>query len=153
MLSSATSDNPADEGTRPIAVTQLQESKWIKGPDFLKTMATENHADYELLHPEDDKEVRPTTQCLKTFVKDTSLELTRFQKISSWIGLVRVISLFKKKNRAFKQRKGELSTVIQEPEIRKEAEEFLVRESQQGSFREEIIALNDGKPRVAVFII
>jgi hypothetical protein len=32
----STKENPADLGTRPISVMELQNSAWIKGPDFLR---------------------------------------------------------------------------------------------------------------------
>ena len=52
--------NPADLATRSVAASQLIDTMWFKGPDFLyRPPKPETHEHFELLEPETDVDVRP----------------------------------------------------------------------------------------------
>ena len=52
--------NPADLATRSVAASQLMDTMWFKGPDFLcRPPKPETHEHFELLEPETDVDVRP----------------------------------------------------------------------------------------------
>ncbi|XP_069105172.1 uncharacterized protein [Argopecten irradians] len=102
----STHQNPADQGTRSIPSTKIQESVWLKGPPFLtlSNLVKENPEEHELVNEDSDKEIRPRVQVVKTNTSEkpaTNLGLHRFEKFSDWISLIRCISILKHVARSF----------------------------------------------------
>ena len=51
--------NPADDGSRGLKVSNLQDSKWLMGPQFLlKETAVQDQSNFPLVTPDDDVEIR-----------------------------------------------------------------------------------------------
>ena len=50
--------NPADDGSRGLKVSNLQDSKWLVGPQFLlKETAIQDQINFPLVIPDDDVEI------------------------------------------------------------------------------------------------
>ncbi|XP_051239353.1 uncharacterized protein LOC127353832 [Dicentrarchus labrax] len=100
-----TEQNPADHGTRPLAATDLKSTNWFSGPSFLSRPQQENTApidNFELIHPDQDREIRPEVTAISTkvtLVPDV-LGAQRFERFSSWKSLVRAISRLIKRVRS-----------------------------------------------------
>lgn len=82
--------NPADEATRSVTASKIQDSLWLKGPTKLlcnvKDNGDDTHDSFPLVDPDIDCEVR-------TFKTDALLEKrnlgsSRFERFSSWNRLV-----------------------------------------------------------------
>ncbi|XP_051816711.1 uncharacterized protein LOC127537707 [Acanthochromis polyacanthus] len=85
--------NPADLATRSVSASQLMDTRWFKGPDFLyKPPEPEVHALFELVDPEKDVEVRPQVTAFATCVKTRRLTSERFQRFSTWDSLLRAVA-------------------------------------------------------------
>lgn len=66
--------NPADLATRSVAASQLMDTMWFKGPDFLyKPPEMEKREHFELINPETDVEVRPQITALATHIETKRL--------------------------------------------------------------------------------
>lgn len=89
-----TDENPADIGTRSVAASHLQNTKWLQGPDFLvnnpQTLPEENT--YKLVNPPSDAELRPQVSTLKTTMMSKSLGAQRFSKFSTWKSITHAIA-------------------------------------------------------------
>nr|XP_054587010.1 uncharacterized protein LOC129152514 [Nothobranchius furzeri] len=84
--------NPADLATRSVPASQLMDTMWFKGPDFLyKLQEPETHESFELVEPEVDFEIRQVGTFI-TQTKKSGLTPERFQRFSSWTSLVRAIA-------------------------------------------------------------
>ncbi|XP_062611017.1 uncharacterized protein LOC134272834, partial [Saccostrea cucullata] len=141
-----TKHNPADLATRSVPSSKLQDSMWLNGPKFLQN--SEDHIQYttvfRLLDPEPDKEIRPEVVVQKTQLNESTPLINRFTKFGSWISLVRAIARLKQFVKSFKARKekthsSELKTL--NPQIMKEAETFIVKETQRNFYPEDLDAL------------
>lgn len=92
-----TSIIPADVGSRGLTVHQVKDSVWLKGPpSSLYVNCSQEHSDYPLLDPQDDKEIRPEVFTLATKVdleRPCSLGSVRFDRFSSWKSLSRAVSV------------------------------------------------------------
>ncbi|XP_061190337.1 uncharacterized protein LOC133198227 [Saccostrea echinata] len=86
-------DNPADIGTRSIPANEIEQSAWIQGPSILRSEHPLEHrkTSYELIDPEEDKEVRPVVIVTKksSAIQETVLGIHRFERFSTWRSLVR----------------------------------------------------------------
>ena len=85
--------NPVDLATRSIAASDLQESVWLKGPNFLSLSEQSENVPYPLLNPESDQKVRPLVTTRKTTAKVSHFGTDRFTKFSTRKSLVRGISV------------------------------------------------------------
>lgn len=88
--------NPADHTSRGVTASKLNESSWLKGPQFLSkpcTFLQEEQESYELVCPECDIEVRQDICNYCTQFAPNSLGTERFEKFSTWRTLVRAIAL------------------------------------------------------------
>lgn len=85
----ATSDNPADHATRPVAASTLAHTNWFSGPSFLTQPKTDTwHSDaFTLMDPETDAEIRPEVKTFITKASVTQLESEHFERFSHWIRL------------------------------------------------------------------
>lgn len=92
--------NPADLATRSVAASQLMDTMWFKGPDFLyKPPEKEKREHFELIDPETDVEVRPQVTALATHLETKRLTSERFQRFSTWKSLLRAVSYLKHQER------------------------------------------------------
>ncbi|XP_062587767.1 uncharacterized protein LOC134249430 [Saccostrea cucullata] len=141
--------NPADSGTRIMLASQLQDSSWLKGPDFLYTETKSDlSAGFHLVNPESDREIRPEVTTCKTntdgMEKVGYLRTSRFKRFSSWKSLlsaIRVLLRF-----ATKFRKKNKETKTNDTELIKQAENQIVRAVQLDTYPRETEALMDGRP-------
>ena len=137
-------NNPADLGTRSkTPAKNLASSMWIKGPPFLSkeplSPAGEN-AEFTLINPEEDGEIRPEIRVKKTDVRKQLSD--RFQKFSTWSSLIRAISLLKRVCRA----KAEKTVVTKETvDNIEETERFVIRTVQKTAFKSELDSLQENR--------
>lgn len=60
--------NPADLATRSVPASQLMDTIWFKGPDFLYILPEpETHESFELIKPEVDPEIRQVAILIRRF--------------------------------------------------------------------------------------
>lgn len=87
-----TQHNPADIATRSFPADRLKDTMWFTGPEFLcqpDNMPTAEQT-FDLLHPEQDPEIRPQVTTLSTTVHN-HLSSQRFSRFSRWSSLTRAI--------------------------------------------------------------
>ena len=90
-----TDNNPADQGTRSLRPSEMQESKWLIGPSSLVSEVSETSETYELHNPDSDKEIRRITT-IKTDVQVVDrLGCKRFARFSRWESLLKAIIFLK----------------------------------------------------------
>lgn len=140
-----TKHNPADLATRSIPSSKLQDSIWLNGPEFLQSSEECIHCNtvFPLLDPENDREIRTDFIVQRTQLAESPL-INRFRKFGSLITLVRVIAHLKQFIKSFKA-KREMTQLSEpkklNPQIMKEAETFIVKETQRNFYLEDIDAL------------
>ncbi|KAL0152096.1 hypothetical protein M9458_052603 [Cirrhinus mrigala] len=64
-------ENPADHGSRSVPASKLLTTTWLTGPPFLHgelSWAPEEQISFELVHPDDDKEIRPEQRLVNVLV-------------------------------------------------------------------------------------
>lgn len=86
--------NPADIGSRGATVDQLGNSLWLSGPSFLVQEYESNPEIFPLIEPDLDKEIRKVT-VKSTKVVELSVVSRCFERFSTWLSLVRAISILK----------------------------------------------------------
>ncbi|XP_033121221.1 uncharacterized protein LOC117120310 [Anneissia japonica] len=91
-----TEKNPADQATRSIPATELNDSLWMSGPEFLKQRylsTDQNHIERNVELLPNDPEVRPSTiACNKVVLNQTCIGVERFSRFSSWESAVRAVT-------------------------------------------------------------
>lgn len=100
-----TNQNPADIATRSVSASQLANTQWFKGPDFLHkplTVQQETQKTFELVMPELDGEIRPHVTSFVTLTEERHLTSERFKRFSSWKALLRATALLIHIVRSFK---------------------------------------------------
>lgn len=155
-----TDQNPADIATRSIKPQNLQESRWLCGPHFLRNTKDEKYIPSESGNPTDrfplvdveqDKEVRPIVKTLHTACKDEVYHpwCERFKNFSSWIGLVRAIARLQHLAQSFNKSSSCVGwhhcSVPKSAEAYKRAEEFIIKAAQREFFLEEVESLMEGR--------
>lgn len=142
-----TDHNPADHGTRCLPAAELQNSAWLHGPPHLHKAQECLNSEYPLMDPDEDNEIRPPVRSMKSKVHDGStLGSKRFERFSSWKGLVEAIAFLKHKL-AMRKKGGCESTTVLEPrtaEAFKHAESFIIRTVQNELFGNELLCLREG---------
>lgn len=84
--------NPADLATRSVAASQLMDTSWFKGPDFLhEPSKPDMHEQFDLIEPEKDANVRMEVTILATRIEAKLLTPERL-RFSTWKALLRAIS-------------------------------------------------------------
>lgn len=132
-----TEQNPADHGTRPVAAENLKCTNWFSGPAFLSRPRQENDTpvdNFELIHPDQDQEIRPEVTVFSTKVSKGLLGTQRFERFSSWKSLVRAISTLIKRVRC-KVRVPDDEGVTEEESA--QATAVIIRATQQEVFSTE----------------
>ena len=133
--------NPADIGTRSVPANQLNTSAWLLGPSFLINPPESAQTCYPLMDVDDDTEVRPSVTVLKTDISKTrSIGAVRFERFSSWRGLVRAIACLKS---FIKRRHGQRSG---EAVDYKDAENWIIREVQREVYAAELKKIKKAEP-------
>ena len=90
----STEKNPADIGTRSFSASSMCDSPWLLGPQFLLN-SEEPHplTPFPLVIPDEDEEVRPNVNVLKSEVSvKSSFGSHRFECFSTWKRLVEAIA-------------------------------------------------------------
>ena len=86
-----TDNNPADQGTRSLRPSEMQDSTWLIGPSSLVSEVSENLETHELHNPDSDKEIRRiTTIKFDVHVVDR-LGCERFARFSRRESLIKAI--------------------------------------------------------------
>lgn len=142
----STEQNPADHGTRPLAAADLKSTNWFSGPSFLSRSQQRNTApvdNFELIHPDQDQEIRPEVTAINTKVSVASkylLGAQRFERFSSWKSLVRGIS------RLIKRVRNEVKSPDSESNKGEDAQAtaVIIRATQREIFCKEIEHLSKG---------
>lgn len=92
-----TDKNPADCATRSVKAKDLQNSPWLLGPRYLQECPNKGSPNidmFPIVDPDQDKELRPYVQVLKSdIVPKEGLGSHRFERFSSWNSLVTAIAL------------------------------------------------------------
>ncbi|VDI78657.1 Hypothetical predicted protein [Mytilus galloprovincialis] len=105
--------NPADAATRSVPPDKLQDSMWLNGPPTLNETSKDLvDTDFPLLNTEQDKEIRPNVQVMKTGLQESTLALThRIERFSVWKILVNTFRRLKIFAKTFqKDKTDDLST-------------------------------------------
>ena len=144
--------NPADAATRgSVSDVKTSLDIWLAGPAHLCTedeAEFAQEADYPLVCPEDDKDIRPDVSACKTELSNhlTPIE-DRFSRFSTWDSLVSSLSTLRHVSASYcgtvdcagwhlcEQSKSEIS--------RKDTEHFILNCVQTKAFKGEIEAINE----------
>ena len=143
--------NPADDGSRGLKVSNLQDSKWLVGPQFLlKETSVQDQINFPLVTPDDDVEIPKQVKTLATHVSSPSLGTRRFQRFSSWKRLVRTIASLRHIAASYGGRNTcngwhncKESWTVQQFD---DSANFIIREVQREVYGKEILALMENKP-------
>ena len=157
-----TAENPADVGTRPVTITELRSRDlWWKGPEFLQKRISEwpkgkTTAKFDDV---DSKELKQDILFTVNFEWSVNIEDSHFQRIHPrmfrvgsvyngfracvrrWAMLFRAIRNFQGKNQS--------GNGVLQPEEVQEALDFLIRQSQQEFYKEEIEEMTKCKTSLA----
>ena len=144
----ATSDNPADAGTRGMSSEALACSNWLRGPDFLRTIDFPFIPDTSVLDNLQRKKSTPSppkvVECLVVNRSKTG-DTIDYKRFSSYPKLVRVVCyIFRLLPKHANFRTADKS-VVDPAELRR-AEEGLIFLSQTESFAQEKRLLSLQKP-------
>ena len=144
----ATSDNPADAGTRGMSSEALACSNWLRGPDFLRTVDFPFIPDTSVLdNLQREKSTPSPPKLVECFVVNSSKtgDTINYKRFSSYPKLVRVVCYIFRllpKHRNFRTAD---KSVVDPAELRR-AEEGLIFLSQTESFAQEKRLLSLQKP-------
>ncbi|XP_061176110.1 uncharacterized protein LOC133185066 [Saccostrea echinata] len=144
-------DNPADISTRSIPANEIEQSAWIQGPSILRSEHPLEHREtsYELIDPEEDKEVRPVVIVTKktSAIQETVLVVHRFERFSTWRSLVRAIARIKRVAKSYRKSLEAPETLVASVTTDEltQAELFVVQQVQQACFPSEVSALKEGR--------
>ncbi|KAJ8031579.1 hypothetical protein HOLleu_24812 [Holothuria leucospilota] len=149
----STSQNPSDQASRSILASELNNSMWLTGPQFLmqrhlQTGNAQGEAEVDIL--ENDPEVcSEKFICHKVTLQQRTLGVERFSKFSSWKSLVRAItnlihvaSSFKAESKCKGWHYCEKTKSVEEV---LKAEAVIIRNLQSEAFASEITELRTGK--------
>ena len=140
-----TDNNPADQGTRSLRPSEMQNSTWLIGPTSLVSEVSETAETYELHNPDSDNEIRRITT-IKTDVHVVErLGCERFARFSRWESLLKAIIFLKLVARSVSK-----SDIDQKNDSankhRQDSTHFLLKNAQRESYPEEIQCLQNNKP-------
>ncbi|XP_033726768.1 uncharacterized protein LOC117316337 [Pecten maximus] len=139
-----TSDNPADHGTRFVPSALLADCSWIMGPELLfsNLLERENSIQFDLIDPQQDKEVRPEQICTKKSSlvdvprQKTWLTAEKIERFSSLSSIVRAISFLQ--NFAAGSQSNSTNN--------KHAETLIIRQVQKDIYGKDLECLVKGRP-------
>jgi hypothetical protein len=133
-----TATNPADIATRTIVASQLLNSTWLRGPTFLSDSTKTEYPPFELVEPDQDKELRKDTAVC---CKKLSFGVHRFERFSSWNGLTKAISLLQHVAKSHCESTPEDDTSSDRITT---AEIFVLQKLQQEVYASEVDAIEKG---------
>lgn len=138
----ATDHNPADHATRPIPAGLLEHTTWLCGPAFLKQAETGEamFENFELVHPETDKEIQPQVTALSTKAERGCLNTQRFERFSVWRSMIRGVSRLIHRARACSK-----SPKQDAQDAQSQAKVVVIRCVQREAFKEDISRLEKGQ--------
>ncbi|MES9882784.1 MAG: hypothetical protein ABW185_18100 [Sedimenticola sp.] len=150
----STNKNPADSATRPTAAANIESSPWLVGPTYLLDGNNHEHSsdtEYQLCSPDEDKEVTPTVEVLKTTVSRCNmLGSHRFERFSRWTDLVQTIVRRQHIANCFRHQsecKGwHTCSKSRSVDASLAAEHTIIRAVQQEVFGREILAITENRP-------
>ena len=93
----STEHNPADHATRSIHAARLKDTTWFTGPVFMSQpeKSFPKTDIFELVDPEEDKDIRTQVTVLTSTIHDNQLRSQRFERFSTWRSLNRAISFLR----------------------------------------------------------
>lgn len=136
-----TSLNPADLGTRFVSNPDLKLiALWTIPPTWLLCEHTSETMDYLLVLPDNDKEIRSNITSSKTQISEPTLGSHLFKRFSTWTSLVKAFSILKRKAKSWKNKSNVMCNGSQrfDLDLKKEAENFLIRQVQNENYQAEI---------------
>ena len=149
----ATCDNPADAGTRGMFAEILQLSRWVRGPDFLRTKqfpfvpntdVVDNIKLGVVTKEQEDDSISSLAASVIKPPKDQSINLIPFDKFSSYQKLLRVTVYVLRLLRSHESYRT-VDGSIADPVVHDEAERHLQYLVQGESFNTERKDLLDNK--------
>ena len=145
--------NPADQATRGVLMSDIQNSVWINGPGFLQEpehgSTCSQVQEFPLINADYDENVRPLVNVNMTNLSPARSSIVeRFSKFSSWKTLLKAVSLLRHLVRSFKKDsvycKGwHMCHKSKTVDSLKQAEFFVVSQVQQECFSKEIQCLKN----------
>lgn len=134
----STKENPADLASRGLTASEVQQSMWFTGPDFL----WENTLEFSS-PPADCLDVNPRDPEIRNVLATTqdhpSWLMSKIEHYSSWNKAVGVATCLLKATKTVRKRK------FNETSVRKEAADLLIRECQQQSFPVDIQQIKNNR--------
>ena len=153
-----TTSNPADLATRCMSPSKLVESRWISGPEVLRShLSQPPYLPQEMAVDESDPEVkREVTACATKSHVSQELGCSRFKRFSTWTSVKRAIASLISLIKDFKGRNGERSKKPTNPlnipsaEELEHAGQIVVKAVQEEAFAVELEALSSTGGKKAV---
>ena len=124
----STKENPADEGTRGLPASKIQDSSWIKGPPFL--LLTEDHWPTQPTSIPIPTEPLPNLTSLycDSIPKPTLIDYSRFSSWTKILSTTRVIFVVRNKIKNIQQTAAEINTTTQNFLLKRSAVEVFSKE-------------------------
>ena len=145
-----TDQNPADLATRSVPASQLTNTTWFTGPEFLfKPHQPETHDPFQLVDPETDTDLRPQLTALATHLSEGKLTSERFQRFSTWESLMRAVSFLIHQATSFRSdcpnvcKRWHLCKKPRTPEELDAAKRVILMSVQRDAYPEEYAALQE----------
>ena len=140
--------NPADDGRKGLNDANLQDSKWLVGPEFLlKDTVSQGQPLFPLISPDSDVEIRKQVNTLVTNTSSPILGTKRFERFSSWKRLVRIVACLRHipfsygdRNKCNGWKICKDSQTVQQCE---DSANLIIREVQKEVYGNEILALKE----------
>ena len=124
----STKENPADEGTRGLPASKIQDSSLIKGPPFL--LLTEEHWPTQPTTIPIPTEPLPNLTSLycNSIPKPRLIDYSRFSSWRKILSTTRVISVVRNKMKNIQQTAAKINTTAQNFFLKRSAEEVFSKE-------------------------
>ena len=100
--------NPADQANRGVFMSDIQDSMWINGPNFLQEPVQYSNSsqvqEFLLINSDIDENIRPLVSINVTSLSPVESSIVdRFSKYSSWKRLLKAVSLLQHLVRSFEK--------------------------------------------------
>ncbi|CAC5380573.1 unnamed protein product [Mytilus coruscus] len=146
-----TDKNPADQAIRVLPAQLLKDSTWLNGPEHVLKQQHKNIQTYNIMDPDEDKEVRPEIVCMKTsHTTSSSLGSHRFTIFSIWKRLVNSVALLQHAAKSFSRKTDcvgwHFCTKSKTVDTYREAERLIIRTVQQEYYPTALESLMQNKP-------
>ena len=123
------------------------DSPWLLGPQFLlKSEEPHSVTPFSLVNPDEDKEVRPNVNELKSEVSaKSSFGSHRFERFSLWKRLVEAIALLQQYVASYRKQNASERESHKTVKAFKQAECFILKEIQGEQLSEELLCIKESK--------